>query len=173
MLSRAALRAFAAASTLSAETTNPPSTDTSIASAVQNGVIRNHLTGRPSLGDIPDDFQIGRVLHVDSYDVSRPSYELVEITSAGKALAVATVNDQPDGYSLGSLAGLKPGTRLPTQAMLDAQAAASSLTGHASLAYGPTVEGSSELLPFIVANDSAGRGHIAAGPGSTPEFAIN
>jgi len=40
---------------------------------------------------------------VDSLDPSQPSYDLVDLDVAGQTLAVAKVDDKPEGYQLGSI----------------------------------------------------------------------
>lgn len=149
-------------------------TQSSISSAVDAGLNKDHVFGRPQYGNLDPSYTIGNIVHVDSQDPAFPSYELVELVESGTTVALALVNDdQAGGYWFGALDGVTGGARLPTKAALNAQVAQAGLHGSARVEWGPTVEGASPFAPFVVGNDGNGAPAVAgARSNAIPLFAL-
>jgi hypothetical protein len=125
-------------------------TTADIASAVTTGISSQGLTMGNQLGVDLTSISVGRTMHVESASEGIPSYELAEVLSHGRVIAIAQVNVKgTGGYQFSALAKATPGTRLMTTASVSQAATSMGLRADSVAAvWAPSAESASQFYPI-------------------------
>jgi hypothetical protein len=149
-----------------AQVTSGPSPDLAypagaIADATLGGISANGLLSDPNLGPSLNGATIGRSLHIDSAQQDVPSYELVEVVSRSQVVAIAMLQDLPDGLHFGALQSMPAGAHLPNPASAASTFRKNGInTSSVSLTWGWSPESMSPFEPFWKATDTQGTLHF-------------
>jgi len=131
-----------------------PQASSDLNAAVVSGLASNQLTAGAQLGVNLSGVTVGDSVQVDSLDPSTPSYKLVELRRSGSVVAVALVDETPQGYVLGSVRKALPGAKLPS--VSTAQALLASDLHQSRFVWADSEESGSPYFPVLEGRDSSG-----------------